>query len=327
MKRHRKQFEWLHKRFEEKFPNLCIPPLYHKPLIERGILEKRDEEHVHVYQLKLDLWINKVCSHPVLRESDVLVHFLQCLDEGDIWKNGKRKAEKDEISGAQWFRAVGIPNTKMNTVASIRDRVFTFSKTAIKLDNCFKMVNNDLEKMVSYHGNYYKKELHSLGTHLVEFGAVLSLDALEAPNNTMLSKAIASMGECYNQVSDMYVEHAKDEATVLLEKMEFMRNVVKQMPSVAQYELNALDYYEELHKKPEKTKGTDQAQLTHRREVISNVTLAEIHQFNTDKVNDLHAYLRTFLRKQVTFYAKMTECFKKVANEFEQIPNDKKIHF
>jgi hypothetical protein len=327
VKRHRKQFEWLEKRFEEKYPNICVPALFHKSLADRGILEKRDEENVNAYQLKLDLWINKVCSHPVLRENEALIHFLGCQEVGDQWKSGKRKAEKDEIKGTNWFKSVAVPKTKMNTVASIRDRVSTFSKTAIKLDNCFKLVNGDLEKIASYHSNQYKKELHNMGTHLVEFGNVLSLDSFDAPDNVTLSKAITCMGECYNQVAELYAVHSRDEDSVLLDKMEFMRNVVKEMPRIAQYELNALDTYEELQKKPEKLKGIDMNEVTRRREVISNVTLAEIHQFNTEKVDDLHAFLRTFLRKQVTFYSKMVECFKNVSNEFERIPNKKKNHF
>jgi sorting nexin-9/18/33 len=52
---------------------------------------------------QLELWLNRLSSHPVISESEVFIHFLQCDDTSSKWKAGKRKAEKDEYRGAQWF--------------------------------------------------------------------------------------------------------------------------------------------------------------------------------------------------------------------------------
>ena len=48
---------------------------------------------------KLELWLNRLSSHPVINESEVFIHFLQCDNTSDKWKAGKRKAEKDEYRG------------------------------------------------------------------------------------------------------------------------------------------------------------------------------------------------------------------------------------
>ena len=48
---------------------------------------------------KLELWLNRLSSHPVISESEVFIHFLQCDDTSAKWKAGKRSAEQDKYRG------------------------------------------------------------------------------------------------------------------------------------------------------------------------------------------------------------------------------------
>lgn len=56
---------------------------------------------------QLQLWVDRMCRHPVLSQSAVWHHFLTCGDEKQ-WKVGKRKAEKDELQGANFFNAIQV---------------------------------------------------------------------------------------------------------------------------------------------------------------------------------------------------------------------------
>lgn len=94
VRRRYNQFNWLHERLEEKYPNICIPPLPDKAL--KGNFE---EEFIMKRKAKLELWLNRLSSHPVINESEVFIHFLQCDENSAKWKAGKRKAEKDEYRG------------------------------------------------------------------------------------------------------------------------------------------------------------------------------------------------------------------------------------
>ena len=51
---------------------------------------------------QLQSFVNRMCRHPILSQSDVWSHFLSCTDE-KRWKNGKRKAEKDPLVVVKFF--------------------------------------------------------------------------------------------------------------------------------------------------------------------------------------------------------------------------------
>ncbi|PIO64857.1 PX domain protein [Teladorsagia circumcincta] len=83
-----KHFDWLHDQLSAKYIMIAIPPLPEKQVsgrYEDDLIDHR--KHI------LQLWVNKICRHPVLSQSEVWLHFITCTDEKE-WKNGKRKAEK-----------------------------------------------------------------------------------------------------------------------------------------------------------------------------------------------------------------------------------------
>jgi sorting nexin-9/18/33 len=49
----------------------------------------------------------------VLSRCDVWNHFISCTDEKQ-WKIGKRKAEKDELVGANYFATLQVPERPLN---------------------------------------------------------------------------------------------------------------------------------------------------------------------------------------------------------------------
>jgi sorting nexin-9/18/33 len=62
----------------------------------------------------LQLWVNKICRHPVLNQSEVWNHFLTCTDEAK-WKKGKRQAEKDEYVGGNFLICVSAPDQTLDS--------------------------------------------------------------------------------------------------------------------------------------------------------------------------------------------------------------------
>lgn len=57
---------------------------------------------------QLQSFVDRVCRHPILSQSDVWKHFITCTDE-KRWKTGKRKAEKDALVGGSLFMAIKVP--------------------------------------------------------------------------------------------------------------------------------------------------------------------------------------------------------------------------
>ncbi len=294
-------------------------------MVEKELTKfKQEYEYVDEFKLKLDLWLNKVSSHPVLRESEVFMHFLECDNESK-WKSGKRSAEKDDISGTRWFQAVSAP-TQLEKSSYIKERISSFEKATINLEKNMRDLVNALEKMTSYHDSHYKKEMANLGKCFEGLGSVLRVDSLDSTYNIPISKAISDIGFVYTKIADLYGQKANDDS-ILLGKMKLLRGVVQHMPGVVQFEKSSLATYTELKTKPEKLKGKSIKEVKPRREIISHVTFAEINHFNEDKSDDLHIFMKTFLKKQVQFYAEITESLKKNYELFENIPIKKKSHF
>lgn len=94
-----------------------------------------EDDFIAKRKSQLELWLNRMAAHPVIGQSEVFIHFLQSEENSSKWKAGKRKAEKDEYRGAQWFCTLTVPGESVDTTAGIRERVDKFSKAATMLDN------------------------------------------------------------------------------------------------------------------------------------------------------------------------------------------------
>lgn len=58
---------------------------------------------------QLQLWVNRICLHPVVSQCKVWHHFLKCTD-AKKWTSGKREAEKDGFQNVNFFHTVGVPS-------------------------------------------------------------------------------------------------------------------------------------------------------------------------------------------------------------------------
>lgn len=119
-----KQFDWLHARLEEKFMTIPLPSLPDKQISNRY-----QEFFIEHRMRQLRLWVNRICRHPVLSQCDVWMHFLTCTDEKE-WKNGKRRAEKDEFTNASFFFTIQPPNVPLELNA-IEKKSEYFSRLVI----------------------------------------------------------------------------------------------------------------------------------------------------------------------------------------------------
>ncbi|KAF2953448.1 hypothetical protein DAI22_01g408800 [Oryza sativa Japonica Group] len=71
-------FEWLHDRLAEKYKGIFIPPLPEKNAVEKFRFSK---EFIELRRQALDLFVNRIASHPELKQSGDLKIFLQADEE------------------------------------------------------------------------------------------------------------------------------------------------------------------------------------------------------------------------------------------------------
>jgi sorting nexin-9/18/33 len=315
VKRRYNHFDWLHKRLVEKYPNVCIPSLP-----DKAVTGNFEDEFILKRKAQLELWLNRMSSHPVVGRSEVFVHFLQCDDTSSKWKSGKRKAEKDEYRGAQWFCTLTVPGISIDSPVNLKERVDKFSKASMQMDASVKNVHLALDKINTFNASY-KRELTFMGKKLEELGTSIAAEPLDAPNNNLLSSALVTAGNTYTQIGNMYGEQAKSDINPLMDRIGLFRSILHEMPDIVQFEKNAIQTYEEFHQRPEKLEGRNLMEVGPRLDIVSHVTFAEINLFNRDKVDDLTRYMKQFLQQQIAFYTDVTTSLKTALAKFEQIPS------
>ena len=85
----------------ERFPVISVP---HLP--EKQATGRFEEDFITKRRKGLIWWMNHMSSHPVLGRCDVFQHFLTCGADEKAWKLGKRRAERDEMVGANFFLTI-----------------------------------------------------------------------------------------------------------------------------------------------------------------------------------------------------------------------------
>ncbi|XP_031572119.1 sorting nexin lst-4-like [Actinia tenebrosa] len=150
-----KHFDWLFNRLVEKYTLIAIPPIPDKQITGRfgeDFVEKRRE--------KLEMWLNRICQHPVLSNCSVVTHFLTCSDSEKDWKAGKRKAENDKFMGAAFFNTVDNPPTKLSVYA-VENYVENFGRFVKAMDDNVKNIvdrgTTHCEKCTGSYKSEYKK--------------------------------------------------------------------------------------------------------------------------------------------------------------------------
>lgn len=165
-----KHFDWLHNRLTEKYNLLAVPPLPDKQI--SGRYEDQFIEHRRV---QLQEFINYMCRHPVFSQSEVWHHFLTCTDEKQ-WKDGKRKAERDPFTGANFCLTVAAPEKELLTSDRKLDEETAY---VIKLDQQIKKLLQTCGDQLGKCGNMYKRENMRIGESFFALGAAIDKNSKE----------------------------------------------------------------------------------------------------------------------------------------------------
>ncbi|GFS07825.1 sorting nexin [Elysia marginata] len=295
-----KHFDWLHERLEVKF--VCIPI---PPLPDKAVTGRYESEFVQERMRQLQYWVNRMVRHPVISRSDVLHHFLTCTDDKK-WKVGKRKAEKDEFQGAKFFQLVEPPNQALET----RD-------LEGKMENFCKFVMNmteNVKTLITVHHDYAKKQLGpfkreytKIGTSLKQLALTFNLD--KSPHSGALTAAIDYTGDAYNEIGEMFEKQPPREAYPLIEALYEYKGILQTYPEVLKVHEGAIGKAKECIKLQEEGKmnETEVTSVLTRADTISYATLAEMNNFQRDRVVDFKSMMQHYLREQIDFYKNLTQ--------------------
>lgn len=301
VRRRYKHFDWLMQRLSEKFLLTPLPPLP-----EKQIAGRFQEDFVEHRKNLLQLWVNYITRHPVLSQCDVWWHFITCkTDDMKGWKLGKRKAEKDELVGANFFFSVEIdPNTQALDSVKTTKQLDNFQRFVAKFDDAVKHMFTTTVDQSKKFSTMYAKDYKKLAESIKELSSAFQ-SGTAWRNSLGLNEAIRQISAAYDDVSRLHEEQPKYDFEPMADTLHQYRGLLASWPELLQLHkstMNTRNEQERLHEEG-KVNDSEMARVNVRANVTTYATLAEINHFHNERLVDFKNMMQNFLINQINFHS------------------------
>lgn len=301
VRRRYKHFDWLMQRLEEKFIVTPIPPLP-----EKQIAGRFQEDFVEHRRNLLQLWVNYITRHPILSHCDVWWHFMTCsTDDMKGWKFGKRKAEKDELVGANFFFSVEVnPNTTPLDPVKTTKQLDNFQRFVSKFDDAVKHMFTTTVDQSKKFSTVYAKDYKKLSESIKELSSAFQ-SGTAWRNSLSLNEAIRQTSAAYEDISRLHEEEPKYDFEPMADILHQYRGLLSGWPEILQLHRNTMNTRNEQERLLEEKKISDNemVRVNQRANVITYVTLAEINHFHNERLVDFKQMMQVFLTSQINFHS------------------------
>ena len=308
-----KHFDWLYGRLFEKFIGIPIPPLPDKQISGRY-----QEDFIRHRLAQLQLWVDRICRHPVLAQSDVWMHFMTCTDE-KRWKQGKRRAEKDEFVGANFFYSIQAPQEPLDPTMTEK-RVEHFCRFTARMDDAVKHLYSTAQDQSKKYSGPYSKEftrISSAFTHLAEAFA-----ASGVPNeDRVLNQCIRDTSLTYETIGKMYEEQPRNDYEPMSDCLYEYKGLLSHWPDIFVLHRGAVNKKREHQRLMDEGKvdPSSTQSVFRRADTVSYATMAEIDYFQGQRVAEFKDMIQNFLKEQIVFYEKITAALKQNLEQYERL--------
>uniref|UniRef100_A0A8C4XBX3 Sorting nexin n=1 Tax=Erpetoichthys calabaricus TaxID=27687 RepID=A0A8C4XBX3_ERPCA len=309
-----KHFDWLYARLVEKFPVISVP---HIP--EKQATGRFEEDFISKRRRGLIWWMNHMTSHPVLARCDVFQHFLTCSSTDEkSWKLGKRKAEKDEMVGANFFLTISTPANPLD-LQDVEAKIDGFKTFTKKMDDGVLQLTNTASEFARKQITGFKKEYQKVGQSFRYLSQAFELD--QQMYSGALNHAIAYTGETYDAIGEYFAEQPKQDLDPVMDLLALYQGHLANYPDIIHVQKGALTKVKESKKHVEEGKMELQHAegINDRCNIISFATLAEIQHFHQIRVRDFKAQMQHFLQQQIAFFQKVTHKLEDALQKYDNV--------
>lgn len=315
VRRRYKHFDWLMQRLEEKY---IVTPL--PPLPEKQIAGRFQEDFVEHRRNLLQLWVNYITRHPVLSKCDVWWHFMNCsTDDMKGWKLGKRKAEKDELVGANFFHSVEVDqNTVPLDSVKTTKQLDNFQRFVSKFDEAVKHMFTTAVDHSKKFSTVYAKDYKKLSDSIKELS--MAFQSGTAWRNSLgLNEAIRQTSTAYEEISKLYDEVPRNGFEPMADILHQYRGLLSGWPEILQLHKSTMNTKSEQERLLEEGKISDTAimRVNERANVTTYATLAEINHFHNERLVDFKQMMQVFLTAQINFHTDILENLRTALNKID----------
>lgn len=292
-----KHFDWLHERLTAKFTYIAIPPLP-----DKQIQGRYEEEFIEHRMNQLQSFVDRMCRHPVLSQSEVWKHFLTCTDE-KRWKSGKRKAEKDPLVGGANFLALKPPEKALEP-EHVGTTTMMFANFSQSLDFAVKNLAKVAADQTNKCQNEYKRDYQTICKAFHQLGE--AMESQELQYSQTLNEAIFNTGEVYEEISKLIDEQPRLDWEHYADTMHDYKGMLSNFPQILHIQSGCQNKYREIDGDV-KLGPPEIAAVKHRTEAVSYALLAEMHTFQQQLVKDMKMAHQKFLREQIDYHRKVAD--------------------
>ncbi|XP_053264346.1 sorting nexin-18 [Podarcis raffonei] len=312
-----KHFDWLYGRLVEKFPVISVP---HLP--EKQATGRFEEDFISKRRKGLAWWMDHMCSHPVLAQCDAFQHFLTCPSTDEkAWKQGKRKAEKDEMVGANFFLTISVPagGPAALDLQEVESKVDGFKSFTKKMDDSTIQLNQTVNEFARKQVTGFKKEYQKVGHSFKGLSQAFEMD--QQAFSVGLNQAIAFTGEAYDAIGELFAEQPRQDLDPVMDLLALYQGHLANFPDIIHVQKGALTKVKESKRHVEEGKMEVQKAdgIQDRCNIISFATLAEIHHFHKIRVRDFKSQMQHFLQQQILFFQKVTQKLEEALHKYDSV--------
>jgi len=284
-----KHFDWLHERLSGKFGAVIAIP----PLPEKQVTGRFEEELIEKRKIELQSFVDRICRHPVLANSEVWKHFIKETDD-KRWTAGKRKAESDVLVGISFLTTIQAPSILTETENAIDRNISQFAKDIVKMDSAVKSLSNLATDQVTKYKITNKKDYQDIGRSFSSLGQAVG----EAGG------CLVSIGQCYNEMSSYWEEQAAKDWEPLQYVMHDYKGLVGSWDNILGLYHNMADKHKEIARDGgEKEKDCSVGRFNTYRIGVQS----ERNFFQQELGVDINYASQNFIVEQINFHRKMTE--------------------
>lgn len=327
-------FEWLHDRLSEKFKGIFIPPLPEKNAVEKFRFSK---EFIELRRQALDLFVNRIASHPELKQSEDLRTFLQAdeekMDRARSYESGIFKKPADFL---QMFKDV---QSKVSDVVLGKEKPVEESTPEYeKLKHYIFELENHLAEAQKQAFRLVKRH-KDLGVSLAEFGKAIKL--LGACEGDSLEKVFSEVGSKSEMLS---IKLQREADNLLFNFEEPLKDYVRAVQSIKvtmldranafrqHFDLDQERKYKELNLEklkfmnPEKFSESEyefselkaaSEEATKRYDHIVSVMNDELARFQEQKTADIGLAFHEFAKGQAKLAKDIADAWRSVLPKLE----------
>ncbi|XP_067401720.1 sorting nexin-18 isoform X2 [Emydura macquarii macquarii] len=223
-----KHFDWLYGRLAEKFPVISVP---HLP--EKQATGRFEEDFISKRRKGLAWWMDHMCSHPVLAQCDAFKHFLTCPSTDEkAWKQGKRKAEKDEMVGANFFLTISVPTGPAAALdlQEVESQVDGFKSFTKKMDESTMQLTHTANEFARKQVTGFKKEYQKVGHSFKGLSQAFELD--QQVFSASLNQALAFTGEAYDAIGEFFAEQPRQDLDPVMDLLALYQGHLANFPDI-----------------------------------------------------------------------------------------------